>query len=101
MIDHVTSKSIMLALYDSIRLYTNPDGTKQFLNIDEFINMYKKDHPEVDNRTAKKEAKKLFWGKNGNKVVTLYDAYQLKDNILSIKDEYVNMFSDDENVNKE
>jgi hypothetical protein len=57
MIDHVTTKSIMLTVYDSIRLYTNPDGTKQFLNIDEFINMYKKDHPELSNKQAKKAAK--------------------------------------------
>ena len=26
-IDHVTTKSIVLTVYDSIRLYTNPDGT--------------------------------------------------------------------------
>lgn len=100
-IDHVTTKAITRAVYSSIRLYTNPDGTKQFLNIDEFINMYKKHHPDLDAKVAEKEAKQLFWGENGNKVVTLRDAYQLKENILSIKDEYVNMFSDDEKVNKE
>lgn len=112
-IDHVTTKSIMLALYDSIRLYTNPDGTKQFLNIDEFINMYKKHHPDLDTKIAEKQAEDLFWGKKGNKVTTLYDAYQLgkrdkdgkiikgTENILNIKDEYVNMFSSDEKVNEE
>ena len=113
MIDHITTKSIMLTVYDSIRLYTNPDGTKQFLNIDEFINIYKKDHPELSNRQAKKQAKKLFWGKTGNDVVTLYDAYQLgkrddkgeiikdTENILSIKDEYLNMFSSNPKENTE
>ena len=112
-IDHVTTKSIVLTVYDSIRLYTNPDGTMQFLNIDEFVNMYKKHHPDLDSKSAEKEAKDLFWGKNGNRVVTLYDAYQLgkrdkkgniikgTENILSIKDEYINMFSADEKVNKE
>ena len=112
-IDHVTTKAIMRALYDSIRLYENPDGTKQFLNIEEFVTIYQKDHPELDNKTAKKQAEDLFWGKSGNKVVTLRDAYQLgkrdkddkiiKDtkNILSIKDEYANMFSDDKDVNDE
>lgn len=100
-IDHVTTKAIMRAVYSSIRLYTNPDGTKQFLNIEEFKNMYKKHHPEIDSNTAKKEATDLFWGNSGNKVVTLRDAYQLKDNILSIKDEYLNMFSSDKKVNEE
>ena len=100
-IDHVTTKAIMRAVYSSIRLYTNPDGTKQFLNIEEFKNMYKKHHPELDKKTAEKEATDLFWGKGGTKVVTLRDAYQLKDNILSIKDEYANMFSSDKKVNEE
>lgn len=100
-IDHVTTKAIMRAIYSSIRLYTNPDGTKQFLNIDEFVNVYKKDHPDLNSNVAEKEARDLFWGKNGNKVTTLRDAYQLKDNILSIKDDYINMFSSDEKVNKE
>jgi len=54
MIDHVTSKSILLAVYDSIRLYENSDGTKQFLNLDEFINIYKKQHPELEGEIAKK-----------------------------------------------
>lgn len=100
-IDHVTTKAIMRAVYSSIRLYTNPDGTKQFLNIEEFKNMYKKHHPEIDSKTAEKKATDLFWGNDGNKVVTLRDAYQLKDNILSIKEEYVNMFSSDKKVNEE
>ena len=93
-IDHVTTKSIMRAVYSSIRLYTHPDGTSEFLNIDEYINQYKIDNKRND-RAAEKEAKQLFWGEKGNKVVTLRDAYQLKDNILSIKDEYVNMFGDE------
>ena len=113
MIDHVTSKSILLAVYDSIRLYENPDGTKQFLNIDEFINMYKKHHPELNDKVAEKEAEDLFWGKKGNNVVTLINAYQLgkkdrhgniikgTENILSIKDEYLHMFSSDEEENQE
>ena len=100
-IDHVTTKAIMRAVYDSIRLYTNPDGTKQFLNIEEFVNMYKKHHPDLDHKLAEKEAKDLFWGNGGNKVITLRDAYQLKENILSIKDEYVNMFSDNQKINEE
>ena len=113
-IDHVTTKSIMLSVYDSIRLYENPDGeTKQFLNIDEFVNMYKRDHPDLDSKKAEKEAKDLFWGKGGKKVVTLYDAYQLgerdskgkikegTENILNIKEEYRNMFSKDEKENEE
>jgi len=53
----------------------------------------------------------LFWGEKGNKVVTLRDAYQLgkrdkdgkiikgTENILSIKDEYAHMFSDNDKVN--
>ena len=108
-IDHVTTKSIMLSVYDSIRLYTNPDGTKQFLNIDEFVEVYKRQHPGLSKKVAKKEAEKLFW----NEKVTLLDAYQLgkrdkkgkiiedTKNILSIKDEYLNMFSKDEAYNKE
>ena len=112
-VDHVTTKSIMLAVYDSIRLYTNPDGTRQFLNEDEFINMYKRDHPELSDKQAEKEAKDLFWGNNGTKVVTLYDAYQLgerdkngnikkgTEHILNIKPEYRNMFSDNEKENQE
>lgn len=113
MIDHVTSKSIMLAVYDSIRLYENPDGTKQFLNIDEFVNVYKKDHQELDDKTAEKEAEDLFWGRKGNKPINLRQAYQLgkrdkngkiikgTENILSIKDEYLHMFSADDKVNEE
>lgn len=123
-IDHVTTKSIMLALYDSMRLYTNPDGTtKQFLNIDEFVNVYINDHidayknehqgmsDKAIKNALKKEAQDLFWGKNGAKVVTLYDAYQLgeydsngkikkgTENILNIKPEYRNMFSKNEKEN--
>lgn len=109
MIDHVTTKSIMLTVYDSLRLYNKPDGTKQFLNINEYVNAYRKDHPEVDKKKAKKQAEKLFWKEK----VTLYDAYQLgkhdkngeiiegTENILYIKDEYVNMFSKDKNENEE
>lgn len=109
MIDHVTTKSIMLSVYDSIRLYTNPDGTQQFLNIDEFVEVYKRQHPELNKSVAKKKAEKLFWDEE----VTLYDAYQLgkydKDgdviedtkNILYIKDKYLNMFSKDEKENDE
>lgn len=109
-IDHVTTKSIMLAVYDSIRLYTNPeDGTMQFLNIDEFIEVYRRQHHKLDKRVAKKQAKKLFW----NEKITLYDAYQLgerdkdgkiikgTENILNIKPEYRNMFSKDEKKNAE
>lgn len=112
-VDHITTKSIMLAVYDSIRLYTNPDGTRQFLNEDEFINMYKRDHSELSDEQAEKEAEDLYWGKNGDKVVTLYDAYQLGEHdengkikkgterILNIKPEYRNMFSDNEKENQE
>ena len=74
------------------------------MNEDEYINQYWRHHkkPGLDFKTAKKEAKKLYWSSK-----TLYDAYQLgkrdKDgkiientkNILSIKDEYINMFSKD------
>ena len=113
MIDHVTTKAIMRAIYSSIRLYTSPDGKMQFLNEDEFINIYKKDHPTLDSKTAKKQAQDLFWGKNGAEVVTLRDAYQLgkrddkgkivkgTENILSIKDKYLNMFSDNQKDNEE
>ena len=111
-IDHITTKAIMRAVYDSIRLYKNPDGkTMQFLNADEFVNMYKKDHPDLSPEVAEKQAEQLFWGEKGNKVVTLRDAYQLgkrnkdgkiikgTENILSIKDEYAHMFSDNDKVN--
>lgn len=110
-IDHITTKSIMLSVYDSIRLYTSPDGKKQFLNLDEFIETYKRDHKEKDDILAKQNAEDLFWGKGGKKVITLYDAYQLgrrdksgkiikgTENILNIKDEYANMFSSDEKEN--
>ena len=110
-IDHITTKSIMLAVYDSIRLYTSPNGSRQFLNIEEFVNIYKKDHPELSENAAEDAAERMFWGEDGSKVVTLYDAYQLgerdnngkivkgTENILSIKDEYAHMFSDDEKEN--
>lgn len=122
-IDHVTTKSIMLALYDSMRLYTNHDGTKQFLNLDEFVNIYTNDHidayknehwgmsDKAIKNALKKEAQDLYWGKNGAEVVTLYDAYQLgeydnngkikegTENILNIKPKYRNMFSNNEKEN--
>ena len=113
-IDHVTTKSIMLCLYDSIRLYTNPDGTKQFLNIDEFVEVYSRQQRQklgekFNKKVAKKEAEKLFW----NTKETLIDAYQLgmrdkdgkiekgTEHVLNIKEEYQNMFSEDPEVNKE
>lgn len=113
MIDHITTKSIMLAVYDSIRLYTSPNGKKQFLNAEEFVNIYKIDHPELDEKKAADEAEDLFWGRADNEVVTLYDVYQLgkrdrngkiiegTENILSIKDKYAHIFSDDEAENEE
>jgi hypothetical protein len=57
LIDHVTSKSIVLTVYDSIRLYTRPDGTKLFLNIDEFRNIYIKDQKKNNPRPSKKDLK--------------------------------------------
>lgn len=112
LIDHITSKSIVLTVYDSIRLYTRPDGTKLFLNIDEFRNIYRKDHkkdnPGLSDKKLKKQADKLFWS-----ATPLDNAYQLgkrdkdgklikgTENILNIKDEYVNMFSKNSKENEE
>lgn len=112
LIDHITSKSIVLTVYDSIRLYTRPDETKLFLNIDEFRNIYRKDHkkdnPGLSDKQLKKQADKLFWS-----ATPLYNAYQLgkrdkdgklikgTENILNIKDEYVNMFSKNSKENEE
>ena len=109
-VDHITTKSILLTVYDSIRVYDNGDGTKSFYNIDEYVTQYirkeKKNRPQVSNKLLKKEAEKLYW-----KSSTLYDAYQLgkrdadgkviegTENILSIKDEYANMFSTDKQKN--
>lgn len=105
-VDHITTKSILLTVYDSIRVYDNGDGTKSFYNIDEYITQYTKKHPELSKNKAKKEAEKLYWSSK-----TLLDAYQLgkrdkdgkiikgTENILNIKDEYANMFSNDSEKN--
>jgi hypothetical protein len=58
LIDHVTSKSIVLTVYDSMRLYTRPDETKLFLNIDEFRNIYRKDHKKDNPGLSNKKLKK-------------------------------------------
>ena len=66
-IDHVTTKSIMRAVYSSIRLYTHPNGKSEFLNIDEYVNQYRIDHGIEDMATARKEAEPLFWGEKGKR----------------------------------
>ena len=74
--DFVVKFTMLMAIYHNHRLVKGKDGKMQFMSEREFINdMYP---------TNRKEGKIMF----KNNKVTLYDAYTLKNGVITPKDQY-------------